>query len=72
MRPLAIGRKNWLFAGNDQAAAHAAVLYSLIQTCKLNGINTFAYLKDVLARLPTTKMADIHTLFPYHWQPLTV
>ncbi len=69
MRPLAIGRKNWLFAGNDQAAEHAAVMYSLIQTCKLNGINTFAYLKDVLARLPTTKMADIHTLLPYHWQP---
>lgn len=67
IRPLAVGRKNWLFAGSDQAGIHAAVLYSLIQTCKLNGVNTFYYLKDVLTRLPTTKMKDIASLLPYRW-----
>lgn len=68
IRPLAIGRNNWTFAGSDRGGKSAAIIYSLIETCKMNGINSFDYLKNVLTRLPTTKMKEIKTLLPYHWQ----
>lgn len=71
IKPVVLGRKNWLFAGSEEGAKNAAVLYSLIETCKLNGINPFAYLKDVLTRLPTTLMKDIKQLMPYNWKPAT-
>ena len=67
MKPIAIGRKNWSFAGSDRGAEAAATIYSLIETCKLNKINPYDYLRDVLARLPNTLMRDIKTLLPYHW-----
>ena len=70
IKPVVIGRKNYLFAGSHEAAQNAAVLYSLIETCKLNDINPFIYLKDVLARLPTTLMKNLKQLLPYHWKPL--
>ena len=70
IKPLVIGRKNWLFGGSHAGAAHGAILFSLIETCKLLGINTFAYLKDVLNRLPTQLMKDIDELLPYNWQAL--
>lgn len=69
IKPVVIGRKNYLFAGSDQGAKHAAVIYSLIQTCKLLGVNTFLYLKDVLEKLPTTRMKNISDLFPHHYLP---
>jgi transposase len=68
IRPLAIGRNNWTFAGSDRGGKSAAIIYSLIETCKMNSINGFDYLKDVLTRLPRTKMKDINTLLPYYWQ----
>ena len=69
IKPLVIGRKNWLFAGNHEGAKRAAVLYSIIETCKLNGINPYFYLKDVLTKLPSTLMKDLKQLLPYHWKP---
>jgi len=72
IKPLVIGRKNWLFAGSHEGAANAAILYSLIETCKLNDINTFEYFKDVLSRIPTTLMKDLKQLLPYHWQPTII
>ena len=51
MRNVAVGRKNWLFAGSDEGGRRAAILYSLICTCSLQGIEPWAYLKDVLQRL---------------------
>lgn len=69
IKPLVIGRKNYLFAGSHQGAENAAVIYSLIQTCKSLGINTFDYLKDVLEKLPSTLMKNIADLFPQHWKP---
>ena len=71
IKPLVIGRKNYLFAGSHQGAENAAVIYSLIETCKVLGINTYAYLKDVLERLPTTLMKNIHELLPQNWQLAT-
>jgi transposase len=70
IKPLVLGRKNYLFAGSHEGAKNAAILYSIIETCKLNGINPFAYLKDVLTRLPTTLMKNLNQLLPYNWKPL--
>lgn len=68
IKTVVIGRKNYLFAGSHDGAKNAAILYSLIETCKLIGINPFAYLKDVLTKLPTTLMKDLKTLLPYNWK----
>lgn len=53
IRPIAVGRKNWNLLGSVASGERAAVLYSLIGTCQLNGVEPWAYLTDVLARLPT-------------------
>jgi hypothetical protein len=69
LRGVAIGRKNYLFAGSDAGGRRAAAMYSLIETAKLNGINPQAYLADVLARIadhPAKRVAD---LLPWNWQP---
>ena len=70
IRPLAIGRKNYLFAGSDRGARNAALMYSLLGTCKLNGVEPFAYLRDVIARIPDHKANKLNELLPYNWQPL--
>jgi transposase len=64
IRPIAVGRKNWLFAGSETAARRAAAIMSLIATAKANGIEPHAWLTDVLTRLPTTRERDIETLLP--------
>ena len=69
IRPIAIGRSNWLFAGSLRAGQRAAAVMSLIQSAKLNGHDPYAYLKDVLARLPTQKNSQIAELLPHRWQP---
>ena len=71
IRPIAIGRGNWLFAGSLRAGQRAAAVMSLIQSAKLNGHDPYAYLKDVLARLPTQKNSRIDELLPHNWAPLT-
>lgn len=70
IRPLAIGRKNYLFAGSDRAASHAALIYSLLGTCKLHGVEPFAYLRDVITRIPEHKANKLSELLPQRWQPL--
>ena len=67
IRPIAIGRNNWLFAGSLRAGQRAAAVMSLIQSAKLNGHDPYAYLKDVLARLPTHKNNRIEELLPHRW-----
>jgi len=69
IRPIALGRKNWLFAGSLRAGKRAAAVMSLINSAKLNGLDPWAYLADVLERLPTTKMAAIGELLPHRWTP---
>lgn len=68
-RWVALGRKNWLFAGSQRAGRRAAAVMSLIQSAKLNGQDPYAYLKDVLARLPTLPNSRIGELLPHRWQP---
>ncbi|OKP64684.1 IS66 family transposase, partial [Pseudomonas fluorescens] len=70
IRPWALGRKNWLFAGSLRSGQRAAALMSLIQSAKLNGHDPYAYLKDVLMRLPTQRASEIAELLPHNWLPL--
>jgi transposase len=70
MRPWAMGRKAWLFAGSELAGQRAAVVMSLVQSAKLNGHDPWAYLKDVLTRLPTHMNSRIEELLPHRWQPV--
>nr|WP_235581277.1 MULTISPECIES: transposase domain-containing protein [unclassified Rhizobacter] len=69
IRPIALGRKNWLFAGSLRAGQRAAAIMSLLHTAKLNGHDPYLYLKDVLERLPTQADNRIRELLPYCWQP---
>lgn len=70
IRLWALGRSNWLFAGSLRSDQRAANIMSLIQSARLNGHEPHAYLKDVLARLPTHKASQIHELLPQHWQQI--
>ena len=66
IRPFAVGRRNWLFMGNTQGAEAAATIYSLIETCKANNINAYAYLRHALTRIPTTSEKDMASLLPWN------
>jgi transposase len=66
-RAIALGRKNWLFAGSDDGGKRAAALYTLIETAKLNGVDPEAWLRDVLARLATHPANRVDELLPWHW-----
>jgi transposase len=70
IRPLTIGRKNWLFAGSKRGGAAAATLYSLIQSAKRHQLDPYAYLRDLLTRIPTHPNRQIHQLLPDHWKAL--
>jgi transposase len=71
IRPIALGRKNWLFAGSLRAGQRAAAIMSLLHTARLNGLESYAYLKDVLQRLPTQPASTMTDLLPYRWSPST-
>ena len=70
IRPWALGRRNWLFIGSQLAGERAAVVMSLLQSAKLNGHEPWAYLKDVLTRLPRQLNSRIDELLPHQWQAL--
>lgn len=64
IRPIAIGKKNWLYAGSERAGQRAAAIQSLLGTAKLNGLDPYAWLKDTLEKLPTCRNCDIDDLLP--------
>lgn len=66
VRPLALGRKNWLFAGSDTGGDRTATLYTLIETAKLNGLDPEAYLRDIIARIADHPMKKIDELLPWN------
>ena len=70
IRPVAIGRKNYLFAGSHEAAERSAMLYSFLGTCKLNSINPFIWLQDVLRRISNHPINKIEELLPQNWKTL--
>ena len=72
IRPIAIGRSNWLFAGSLRAGKRAAAVMSLIQSARMNGHDPYAYLKDVFTRLPTQPASQIEELLPHRWKPASL
>ena len=70
IRPLALGRKNYLFAGSHDAARRAAAIYSFFAMCKKEGVNPFEWLKYVFENIIDTKVTELHTLYPKHFKQL--
>lgn len=70
IRPIALGRKNYLFAGSHDAAQRSAMIYSLFSTCTLHNINPYNWLKDVLERMHNYTMNNLHELLPQNWKPV--
>ena len=67
LRGVAVGRRNWTFAGSDRGGERAAAIYTLIETAKLNGVDPQAWLADVLSRLPDHPARRIEQLLPWRW-----
>ena len=70
LRPIGIGRKNWLFAGADTGAETLARAMTIIETTKMNGLDPQAYLADILARINDHKINRLDDLLPWNWSPL--
>ena len=68
IRPLALGRKNYLFAGSDAGGRRAAAVYTIVETAKMNGLDPEAYLADVLARIADHPANRIDELLPWNWR----
>ena len=69
IRPLALGRKNWIFAGSDGGGERAAAMYTLIETAKLNGLDPEAYLREVFGRIADHPINRIADLLPWNLSP---
>jgi transposase len=67
IRPVALGRKNYMFCGSHEAARRAAMLYSLLGTCKLHNVNPYEWLKDVIIRIPSHPINRVEELLPHIW-----
>ena len=70
VRGIARGRKAWLFVGSDRGGERAAMMYSLIHTCRLNEVDPLAWLTDVLARIADLPQSRLHELLPWNWKAL--
>jgi len=68
IKPVALGRRNWLFAGSQEGGERAAVCYTLVNSCKVAGVDPFAYLKDVLERVSTHPASRVGELTPKTWK----
>ena len=68
LRGIAVGRHNWTFAGSDRGGERAAAIYTLIETCKMNGVDPRAWLADILGRLPGHPASRIAELLPWNWK----
>ena len=72
LRGIAVGRRNWTFAGSDVGGQRAAVMYTLIETCRLNDVDPRAWLADVIARLPGHPAKRLDELMPWTWKAAQV
>ena len=70
IRPLALGRKNYLFAGSDEGGRRAAIMYTLIETARLNDVDPEAWLADVIARIADHPINRVDQLLPCNWSPI--
>jgi len=69
IRPIAVGRKNWLFAGSPRGGHAAATFFTLLESCRRSGHNTFKYVSDILARIAQHPVDQLDQLLPDRWQP---
>lgn len=69
MKTIAIGRKTWLFTGSENGGKTMAVLFSVVSSCQRNGHDPFAYLRDVLERIPDLPKERLAELLPDRWSP---
>ena len=69
IRPTAIGKKNWMFVGGEETGERSAVIYTMIESAKRHGHEPYAYLKDLLERLPGMKAVELDALLPVNWKP---
>ncbi len=67
IRPTALGKKNWLFIGQAEAGESSAIIYTVIESCRRRGLNPYAYLRDVIARLPRMTNHQIPEVTPEAW-----
>lgn len=67
IRPVALGKKNWMFCGSDKGGQRAAMMYSLLETAKMNGVNGEAWLTDVLARIAAYPVNRVEDFLPWNW-----
>jgi transposase len=67
LRGIALGRKAWLFAGSDRGGERAAIIYTLIQTARLNSVDPQAWLADVLARVNDHNIQELDEILPWNW-----
>ena len=70
IRPVAVGRRNWLLAGSPRGGRAAATIYTLVESCKRAGVDPQAYLTDVLTRVATHPASRVHELIPARWKAL--
>ena len=70
LRGVAIGRRNWLFAGSKAGGERAAAIYTIIETCKLNGVEPFAYISCVMQKIAEGPNSRIDELLPWAWSPV--
>lgn len=70
IRPVAMGRNAYMFAGSHDAAGRAAMIYSLFATCRMHKINPYNWLKDILRRMPNYTTKNMHELLPQNWKPI--
>jgi transposase len=70
LRGIAVGRRNWTFAGSDSGGRRAAAIYTLIETCRFNDVDPRAWLADVLERLPGHPVTRLTELLPWNWKPV--
>lgn len=68
IRPIAVGRKNWLFAGSPRGAKNAATIFSILNSCRMNSINPFKYLCDILPKLSNLKNNELSKITPANWK----
>ena len=68
IRPVALGRKNYLFAGSHESAQRAAMIYSLLSCCKICAVEPVAYFTDVFRKLPSYPVNQVRNLLPFNWK----
>jgi transposase len=68
IRPIALGRNNYMFAGSHDAAQNAAIIYSLFATCKLHEVSAYDWLKHIITVMPTHPSSRINELLPQNWK----